>query len=666
MDRVHRYHWDKIKFLLAGGWNTVFGYTVFAGLYFWLSVYGISYQSVFLIAQIPTVTSSFLVYKFFVFKTSGGTRREYIKFILTYCLMAGVNLALLSLFVEYLLIPVLISQGLSTVLIIILSYIINKHFTFRVKGNTIQNQRLSYMECLMSNNISERLISIESAISRIANKINRSGPVFLVIFMIAYLLMTLYRAERKLFWFDEIFTLYISRLPDFQSVMEALKHGVDFNPPLFYVWVRFSEIFFGDDALGVRMPSIIGIGLLCLCLYRFVRIRTTVIGGAVASLFPLVTGALFFSYEARPHGIVIGLAGLALVCWQSAVDPLQAKRRFWWLTGLTIALVCATLTHAYAVVIFVPLALGEIVRSYTRKRIDFAVWVAFAISSISMLVPIWLMHIVKQTVPATFSPPKFMMVAESYWTNLHYGTIYISFACALFLCKGLFAGPLRAGEISLNGLRKFELAACLGFIAVPFIVYLLSMVTGTPLMARYSLTCVLGFSALLGVLVSGNSTFGLSSIVLLIVLIAGDFMIFKGNDLIHEPSSSQEVSTNYTEYFKIMEDATDQLSPIVIFGSWDFSPVFYYAPANLRSRLIVLYWTKPDFFQESYLHLQDCCHAVGQFAEANDFIKTHKNFLVAVGGMGGINALQHFSKLGAEITLQQANGRSALFSVGLP
>ncbi|MFI3191184.1 hypothetical protein BCS42_14010 [Crenothrix sp. D3] len=339
----------------------------------------------------------------------------------------------------------------------------------------------------MLNNSSEQLASIESAISRIVNKINNRGSVFLILFVVFYLLMTCYKAGRKLFWFDEIFTLYISKLPDFQSVMDALKHGVDFNPPLFYEWVRISEIFFENDALGIRMPSIIGVGLLCLCLYRFVAIRTTVIGGVIACLFPLVTGALYYSYEARPHGIVIGLAGLALVCWQSAVDPIQVKHRFWWLSGLIIALVCATLSHGYALVIFAPLALGELVRSHTRKQIDWSVWFAFAIASTSMLVPFWMVHIVKKILPTTFFPTNFMMILVSYLSNLGMkGMLIVEIGLFLFFCKGLFSGLVRTGDISLSGLRNYELAACLGFIAIPFIVYLLSAVTGTPQFNLYS------------------------------------------------------------------------------------------------------------------------------------------------------------------------------------
>jgi hypothetical protein len=64
-----------------------------------------------------------------------------------------------------------------------------------------------------------------------------------------YFLLTCYRASRKLFWFDELFTLYISRLPDMATLWSALKQGVDHNPPLFYAVTRFSGSLFGEGQL---------------------------------------------------------------------------------------------------------------------------------------------------------------------------------------------------------------------------------------------------------------------------------------------------------------------------------------------------------------------------------------------------------------------------------
>ena len=96
---------------------------------------------------------------------------------------------------------------------------------------------------------------VSSAADRIASELNgRFKYVVLIVFTSLYLLATLYRASRKMFWFDELFTVYLSRLPDMGSIWKALTQGADFNPPGFYAITRLSESLFGETNLGVRLP----------------------------------------------------------------------------------------------------------------------------------------------------------------------------------------------------------------------------------------------------------------------------------------------------------------------------------------------------------------------------------------------------------------------------
>src|SRR6185437_1032614 len=64
------------------------------------------------------------------------------------------------------------------------------------------------------------------------------------------------RAGQKYFWFDELYTAYLCRLPNFQSTWTAVIHGVDFNPPLFYLVTRGAERLFGEGLLTTRLPEI--------------------------------------------------------------------------------------------------------------------------------------------------------------------------------------------------------------------------------------------------------------------------------------------------------------------------------------------------------------------------------------------------------------------------
>src|SRR4029450_12529383 len=82
---------------------------------------------------------------------------------------------------------------------------------------------------------------IETKSEEFADFVTRHRTPILRLFSVAYFLTTCYRASQKSLWSDELYTLYVSRLPDLVSCWKALTSGVDSNPPLFYVLTRLAE-----------------------------------------------------------------------------------------------------------------------------------------------------------------------------------------------------------------------------------------------------------------------------------------------------------------------------------------------------------------------------------------------------------------------------------------
>jgi putative flippase GtrA len=121
---------QKIRYLLAGVWNTIFGYTLGVFAYLWLSDH-IHIIFISILANIIAITMSFLSYKLFVFKTSGEWLIEYLKIYLVYGGTALIGTFLLWGFVDYFKISIWISQGLVLGLLFIISFILNKNFTFK-------------------------------------------------------------------------------------------------------------------------------------------------------------------------------------------------------------------------------------------------------------------------------------------------------------------------------------------------------------------------------------------------------------------------------------------------------------------------------------------------------------------------------------------------------
>ena len=75
-----------LRYLVVGGFNTVFGYTVFAVINYVLHRHGVPASYIFAAAlsNFINITVAFLGYKFFVFKTKGNYLREWVKAMAVY------------------------------------------------------------------------------------------------------------------------------------------------------------------------------------------------------------------------------------------------------------------------------------------------------------------------------------------------------------------------------------------------------------------------------------------------------------------------------------------------------------------------------------------------------------------------------------------------------
>ncbi len=130
MKQLYLKHAEKLQYLLIGGWNTVFGYSVFIALYYGTARFNIHYVVVLVLSQVINITSAYLLYKKFVFKTSGNYLREYCRFCTFYWLSFSVNLILLPALVELLWLNPIIAQGLLIIATAVASYLWHAHYTF--------------------------------------------------------------------------------------------------------------------------------------------------------------------------------------------------------------------------------------------------------------------------------------------------------------------------------------------------------------------------------------------------------------------------------------------------------------------------------------------------------------------------------------------------------
>ncbi len=136
---------QTIRYLAVGGFNTVFGY----GLYAWFTwllkgVLPHAYELAYLLSNMISITVAFLGYKWFVFRTKGNYLREWIRCVTVYSTAIGLNLlglpllvTLISKFPAYKTTAPYLAGIITTAFTVMMSFFGHKHISFKpAKTNT--------------------------------------------------------------------------------------------------------------------------------------------------------------------------------------------------------------------------------------------------------------------------------------------------------------------------------------------------------------------------------------------------------------------------------------------------------------------------------------------------------------------------------------------------
>jgi putative flippase GtrA len=123
---------QKHRYLIAGAWNTAFGYSFGLAIYYLfekiVTIYGI-----LLISNIVSITMAFFTHKLFVFKTKGNWLKEYLKSYVVYGVSALIGAVSIWILVEYFSVKFWIAQGASILLCVIFSYFANSKYTYSLE-----------------------------------------------------------------------------------------------------------------------------------------------------------------------------------------------------------------------------------------------------------------------------------------------------------------------------------------------------------------------------------------------------------------------------------------------------------------------------------------------------------------------------------------------------
>jgi putative flippase GtrA len=134
----------KIRFIIVGIWNTIFGYLVYISLdslFSWLfSKRYVAYMSALVFANIIAIINAYIFHKYMTFKSrikGIGIIYEFLKFSLTYLVTFCLSLFLLPFFVEIMGIQPKIAGACVILCCTIISYLGHTRISFYKKPDDI-------------------------------------------------------------------------------------------------------------------------------------------------------------------------------------------------------------------------------------------------------------------------------------------------------------------------------------------------------------------------------------------------------------------------------------------------------------------------------------------------------------------------------------------------
>lgn len=380
----------------------------------------------------------------------------------------------------------------------------------------------------------------------------------------------------------------------------------------------FLEIrIFGISPIALRLPSLLGFLLMQGCLYYFVRRIASERAAVFALAFPMFTVVFGFTMQVRPYGVLLGLFGLAMLSWQTALR--RKSHRAWALVVLALTIALAINTHYYGVLLLVPLCAAELVRACQGRRLDLPVLLSIGAG---MAGAVFLLPFLKgaSQFRANFQPGadshqvithsyNFILLGHSaFSTNINH---LLAIGLALIVALVLYSCFLQLRSKTLN-LPNAEFVFLVTLAALPFFGFLLGRFVTHAMEPRYVLGSVIGIAALLAIALAPllrNNTIGRIALLLLFATLACNGI----TGVRAAPRARQDVLASLILSPQVKAAILASPSKLLYTQDTDiFGFATYYEPdANVRSHMALVYskneemrWNHMDTASRIVLHLK--------------------------------------------------------------
>jgi hypothetical protein len=424
------------------------------------------------------------------------------------------------------------------------------------------------------------MASADDLAERIAAFLDRHRYILLAAWSIWFAVPAAMRAAAKPFWHDEIYTLLLARLPSIFVHWSALRDGVDSAPPLNGFATRAVRHLAGTGPVAARLPAMIGFWTMAMVIFAVVRERAGAVLGFAAICLPVFTAAYRYSYEARPYGLMMGLASLAWFAWMRST---AGRRRGVFLTLMGVSLAAGLWNHYYAALVYLPIAAGELARVIRERRLDGTLWSVAAVSLVAALPLAPLVRMVARRTAHFWVAPSLADVPATYvflFQGLVDALAWPVAAVAVIAVWERFRGRRSAvGATRIEGREIAALAACL---LIPVAGVLLALLVTGGFVPRYGLPAVFGAAVGLPLAID-RLAYRARWTGVALLLVAGYPFIQSNSPFVRVPAAENPVAAR-----PLLAQSLGEPGRTVISGELMFLQLWYYAPAAQRTQLVYL------------------------------------------------------------------------------
>jgi 4-amino-4-deoxy-L-arabinose transferase-like glycosyltransferase len=418
--------------------------------------------------------------------------------------------------------------------------------------------------------------------------------------------LSLISSHFRLMGQDEFLSFYTDGVATLkQVILVQLHHPISLDPPTYHLLSHLCMEVLGRNAFALRLPAFAGFLLFQLCLFFFVRRLAGDRAAIIAAAVPLLTSSFSYAAEGRPYGLLLGLYAFSLLCWQIATrDDSIPRSRLLPLIGLTLSIALAITSHYFGVLILIPVSLGELYRTFIRKRIDFGVFtaLAFGVASLALILPF-------KRALMVYRQHYYIKGVNIHDISMSYRELFVLYTTWPMLLQRLTAALMLGLVFTLAyaNYRRFNSrpttehvytwVAISGMALLPFFGYFLGRFVTHTFEHRYVIATLIAFSATFAIALERalrNTSFYYLTLAVIVIatIVTNAWNIDKERRGMNEVLASFQLSPQVSTVFH-----QNPHERIYIQSLFEFYFNTYYAPdATFRQRFSLLYGQQQEIY----------------------------------------------------------------------